>query len=272
MSLSSSGPREDHALAEEQIVDNSDRVGLACYEEKSAALGSIVDDGVVDHVQLIDWIRQALGSIRDDRRVFGVGSLLDEMPDDVRDPPIREVDVVTRGSARLVHDAVVEDVVGPGAALYVVADPRMMEIAPAEGKALHPPDVDVVGLTIAVAVRGEFRVFNDHVAIAPSTEDAVLVVVKVTVAHRQSDTVLADTSTILVGHPGSREHDILDRRVPSLDHPDPFALGMCPVRLEMRTSSDTSDGETVRHPDGHVPLVDSGVDFDDVAVSGDPCS
>ena len=91
---------------------------------------------------------------------------------------------------------------------------------------------------------------------------------KIAVAQRESRPFLTDAGAILVGNRSAREFDILDGSVRSLNDPNAFPLCVSAMRVKMGAPTDTPDGEVVAAPGGHVSGIESGIDFNGIAVLG----
>src|SRR5438034_1259228 len=212
---------------------------------------------------------EAVGAERQQGTILGPRALLDEIADDVRHPPVGQVDGVAGGPVGLVHDAVVEKNVAERPALDVVADPRVVRVARPEREAPGADDVDVVRPSVAGAVGGEFRALDHDVALrASARQEAGVVIVEAAVAHRETDTLAADSGAAALRRPRAREFGALDGYVPALDDPDALALGEGAAGAPARHAADGADREIALEPDGRVAVVDARVDLDDVAVAG----
>src|SRR6185436_11985175 len=96
-----------------------------------------------------------------------------------------------------------------------------MDIAITQCKASNISNVDIMAVTVAEAVAVEFRVLNQHRAAGVETaQDAVFVVVKITVAPREVSTFKFDARAIAIRYRSTGKLHMLYRRVVALDHPD----------------------------------------------------
>src|SRR5882672_10035688 len=146
----------------------------------------------------------------------------------------------------------------------------MMHVAEAQREGSYVADVEIVALAIAEPVVGELRVLDEDIArLVGVGEDAVLVVVKITVAHGQAEALEPDARAILVLHLRAGKLHALDRGVVALDDPDRLAFSVGAVGAQVSAPADTTDREPMLPPDRSVAVVDSGVDLDDVSIAGD---
>src|SRR5689334_24349904 len=110
--------------------------------------------------------------------------------------------------------------------------------------------MEIVSLAIAEPVVRELRMLDDDIArrVGPG-EDAVLVVVEITVAHRETGALEPDAGAIVVGHRRAGKLQALDGCVVALDDPDCLAFGMRTVGAKVGAPADPADRESVPPPD-----------------------
>src|SRR5262245_5958147 len=97
-----------------------------------------------------------------------------------------------------------------------------MEIAGRDGELVGKADVDVVRLSVAVAVASDLAAVGAHAGPA-ATEDAVLVVEESAVAQDRVAALGGDARAVLVRHLGIAELDVVHRDVGPADDPDRLA-------------------------------------------------
>src|SRR5262249_51705739 len=154
----------DHAHRRDVAQDAGEGAG--------AAVGQ---DGVVDQVERLGGVGGPFLPGGDHGVVLGPRPLADQVADEVADAAVGQVDLVA-GVARVLLDAVVEDVIGVGPGLHLVPHDGVVGVAALQGEAADVADVDVVGLAVGVAVAGELGVLDVDVGRRVGAgQDALLV-------------------------------------------------------------------------------------------------
>ena len=260
----------DRAGADEHIVLHQHRGadGVADKDE-GAARAVVIDEGIVDDVQVAAGIGRAFFAIGQHGRIIVAGRLLDHVADHVGGASVGQVDLVA-GLVYRTGKPAVDDGVDIGARLQVVADLGVMRVAVAEDQAVDVADVQVVGITVAIAVVGEFGVFDNDVGDAVVIgQDAVLIVMQVAAAQRQVAPVKPDGRAVLVGYLGAVHFDIFDHGAGADHDPGALAHRVGAVRIDLRTAVDAADGQVVRIDAADVAVIAAAcIDFNQVAVGG----
>jgi hypothetical protein len=165
----------------------------------------------VNQVQGVGVVDQALGAVRNRRRVLGVGALLEEVATQSDLAAVGKVREVAGGACRPVHEVAVLDHRFLSPALEIVANLGFAEVATKHGQFGDLTDVDVVALSIAVAIACELRAFDREGGVARIAQDTVFVVVEPAVDHAQVAAVLGtDAGAIAVGYLRVVEFDVVD--------------------------------------------------------------
>lgn len=199
--------------------------------------------------------------------VGGIGALLDDVAYNVRNPPAGEIDFVA-GTTGFVGEAIVDNMAFTGAGFDELAYICVVGVAAGHAKALDAADVNIVGLTIAIAVAGKFAIFDvEFRRFVVVGEDAVFVVEESTVADDKVAFFKADTGAVLVFYFAVVEADILDRDAATAHNPDSFALNVAPIGKEADGAANAANGEVILIPDGDVAHVVAAVDFDGITVA-----
>ena len=103
-----------------------------------------------------------------------------------------------------------------------------------------------MGLTIPRSVAREFRILDHDFAIAPvAAENAVLVVMKIAVAHGEPTPLEANASAISIDDFGARKLDVLDLYVVTLDDPDAFLFGTATGSCQPCAAADGSQYQVI---------------------------
>ncbi len=180
---------------------------------------------------------------------------------------VRQVDVIAGGvPVRRVDEAVVGDLVAPGAALEAGAIDRVEEHRVGHGRRQDVADIGVVALVREVAVVLELGIVDHHRAGRDGgRQDAVLVVVEPAVPHAQVAGFPADAGTVVVVDLGAGEFQVGDARIGGHDH-DRLVVRNHAARGQVREPADAGDGQ--RHADlGVVVPIGAGADEDLVAAA-----
>src|SRR5262249_26228917 len=115
------------------------------HVDKDATGSAVVDDSVVRHVQpVLLPVPVALGPVRDNRRVFSGGALLNDVPDHVGRASPGELQLIAGASAGFVGQAVIGDVAPRSAALEQMSNIPLVKIAPGDACALDCADVQLM--------------------------------------------------------------------------------------------------------------------------------
>ena len=97
----------------------------------------------------------------------------------------------------------------------------VVRIAKSHGEPANCPYVDIVCLSVLVAVLCEFRILDENMTGGiGACQYAVLVIVNVAFAHRQVSPQLQDGRTITIRPFRVCEFDIFYRRIVSRDYPN----------------------------------------------------
>ena len=170
----------------------------------------------------------------------------------------------------LVHDAVIENPVLERAALDVMPDNGMVNMAVSQGETSFPADIDVVAVTVAESVVRECPArLESFLLFTAPRQLGVLVVMKMAAAQGKSRSFVPDSRAIAIGDRRSRKLDTFDRRVVPFKHPDRLALGAGAVGTQVRATADGTDREAALIPYCNVGWVDRRVDLHDIAVASD---
>ncbi len=86
------------ANTDEEIVEYFASHRSRCDADKGCPLSCVVNNGVEGELKLIARPAIAFGSVRDDRFVFGSGSLLDQTTQNPYHTPVRKFKLVTAGA------------------------------------------------------------------------------------------------------------------------------------------------------------------------------
>src|SRR5262249_24824106 len=137
-------------------------------------------------------------------------------------------------------------------------------------------DINIVAVSIAKPIVGEFVVLQRHLADTvggSAAQDAVVVVVDVTASDREIGPLPANGSAVLiagarsVGRVCAEELDVLDGDVVPIDDPRPFALGDLATGVDLWAAIHTLKSETVGGDGAHVAgIAAGGVDGDRVVL------
>src|SRR5690606_28759644 len=262
----------DLLAADQDIIDRHQALNARLDHEQLAVLGTVVNQGVIDEIEFDVGALVALGAEGNEGWVVGLRTLRDEIADDIGDTAIGKLEFVAGRALDLVAQAVVEDVVFLGPALEQMADAAMMEIAAAHAQTGDLADVEIMGAPVVDAVVGELRILDieEHIG-AARRQDAVLIVLELALAHGQVAFFEAYAGAVAVAYARIAEFEVLDRDGAAAHHPDALAFGVRAVRDQARPlRSDATYGEIGLLPDGDIGAVVAGLDFDGVAVGGQP--
>jgi hypothetical protein len=220
----------------------------------------------VNQIQGVGGVDQSLGTVGDCGRVFSLRALLEEVATQGDLAPVGEVREVAGGTGGAVHEVAVLDHRFLGTALEVVPDLGFAEVTSKDGQFVDLTDVDVVALSVTIAIARELRTFDGEGRVAWIPQDAVLVVIETTVDHAQRATMLGpNPRTVAIGRLGIVEVDAIDGDIRSSDHPDAFASGDLAVGKQLGLAARSADGQVAGRPGGHVASVIAGLNLDDVS-------
>src|SRR5688572_6539151 len=147
----------------------------------------------------------------------------------------------------------------------------MMRIVILEDQLRDVAHVHVVGLTVAMAVVGEFRVLDQQgTAEAMHDEKAGLIVMEIAVAKRHVLSLDPDGSTVAIGDSGSIHFYVFNGDVLAADDPNRFSFGALAAGVDHRSSIHAPNGQPIAADDGaRVAAIYAGSgDLDDVARIG----
>src|SRR5579872_4149048 len=100
-----------------------------------------------------------------------------------------------------------------------------MGIAISQCELCNMPDVDIVRLSVRVAVLGKFSILDHNRAgWVGSGEDAFFVVVKVATAYHQICALMPNARAVVIGHRCASKLEVVDCCVAAQDYPDRLAL------------------------------------------------
>src|SRR5882672_3955062 len=265
------GAAQDVTTPGKHVVQNPRRAGASLDEQEAAAGRPVVHHGVVHEVEFVQRVLEPLGAVGDYGGIFGFGPVLDQVADHERKSAVGQVDGVARAAVAFVHDAVVANVVPQRAALDVVSDERVMNVAETQREGPDVADVEVVGVAVTGSVARQFRTLDDDIARPiEAGQDAILVVVYVAIADRQAGAFEPDGGAVAVGYLRAGKLHGLDGGVVALDDPDPLALGLGAGRANVGAPAHAAEYEPALPPDRGVAFIDTGVDLDDIPIAGDP--
>lgn len=133
------------AGAGKNIILDQDRFGHgAAHQDEITPRAVIIDEGIVDHIQILARVGGAFGTVGHQVAVAVIGRLLHHVADDVRGAGIRQIDFIAGLAKAAAGKAVVGNRVELGARLQVMADVGIMRIVVAEGQAVDVADIEVV--------------------------------------------------------------------------------------------------------------------------------
>jgi len=225
----------------------------------------IVEDLVVGNGQGRAGIDAAFFAETDHRIVTGVGALLDQVVLDDGVAAVGQVDVVAGGAAGAVDDGVAGDGGVERAALDVMADIGVGEIAVGDRELLDVADIERVGKAVAGAVAAEHRIVDrDGAACDRAAQDAVLVVEKLAIVDGQIAALITDAGAVAVADRGAREGDVIERDV-GIGDQDRFAVGNGAAGHQIDLAADALDRDLGADL-GKVVGVGAGLNLNDVAV------
>ncbi len=200
-----------------------------------------------------------------DGGVVRILPLLDHVVANDGHAAIGNVDAVATRAGAII-DAGIGDGGGLGAALDLVADIGVVEVAVVDDQRGEVIDIEVVRKAIAGAVVGELRTGDaDRAGGAGVPQDAVLIVVEIAVDDDQVAALVADARAVHVGHGRAGEAQILDRHVGLRDE-DALAVGWRHGGDEVRHATDTDDGDLLGDR-REVVHIGAGLHGDGVAVT-----
>ncbi|MBK8555961.1 MAG: hypothetical protein IPL65_09425 [Lewinellaceae bacterium] len=128
-------------------------------------------------------------------------------------------------------------------------------------------DVEVVRKPVARAVVAELRVLDQDIRIeVVACQNAVLVVVKKAVPHREPRAFLPDARAVVVGHRAATELDVFHRGIVPLDYPDGLPLRAGAGGLQVRVAAQAPEQQVVLFPHRHIGRVQSGRDVHGIAI------
>ena len=132
-------------------------------------------------------------------------------------------------------------------------------------------DVKVVGLPVTGTIPRELAVLDQNMALPDiAFQDAVLVVVEITVSDRPIRSLGAKPGAIVSGYDvGPGKLHVLDGEVAAMEDPDSPVFGDFSIRFDVRAGlSDAADSQIVLPKGANISFVDPGIDKDGVAI---PC-
>ncbi len=265
------GPIRQRHLADAQVVADhgQEALGGVLYaHEAGVGVAVLVDHRVVDHVEGVPLVLDALHAVGDHAAVVAMRAFVQHVADEDHHAAVGEIG---HGAARavLVAEAVVEQPAFLGPALQEVPLDHVGRIIMAEDQ-LGAAFADIEGMCGRAGHRSavlELAALEEHFAVA--AQHAVLAVEEAAVADREVLALGANAGPVAIGDASTGELDVLHRQIVARNDPDALAASLFTVgRQPGAALAHTADREMVGTDRGHVAGIRAGRDFDRVAVLG----
>jgi hypothetical protein len=201
-----------------RVVDDANRVAGIL----------VVENRVVADCQAARGVEIAFLAIGNDDGVLRVRAFFDDVAGDGGVAAVRQVDVVAGGAGRAVLNPVVLNDGVSRTALDFVADDGAGEVAVFDGQRADVVDIQIVGVTAAVAIVRELGVVDRDVAVGiVGGEQTLLIVVEVVIVQTERAAFVAYASAVVVRYSSAGEGKIVDRdsNTGGTDIQNRFAVG-----------------------------------------------
>jgi hypothetical protein len=146
---------------------------------------------------------------------------------------------------------------------------RVMRITPGHLKPCDGPNIQIVTLTIAKSIVAKLTVLDlkDRDTVI-ACQDAILILEESAILDFQVSSFEPDSGAIVVGNLRPYEVESLDCHLPATNHPDAFSFCRRSLSNESRAPVPCSQSEIILGPDGHILMIVTGINFDNIAI---PC-
>ena len=261
------------AGAGQQIVEQANarrrRAGICLQLQIVAARGPPVDQGVVHQDQLVLGPGLALGAVGQQRGVFGLRALHDQIAHHPGAAAVGELQLVAGAAIGFVAEAVVEQLGEGGAAFQQVAEVAVVQMAADHAQLGDAADVEVVVVALARQDGAELAVFELQARVGLVVgQHAHLVAVEAAVAQMQRAAIHADAGAIAVGHAGAAEVKAFDALPLAGRDEDAFAHDVGALGLELHPAAHGAQMQAVLRPVRHIGPVLAGVHLDQATIAG----